>query len=307
MDSRKSKESRPRAFRLKRAVCGPEVSAGRASGPGAGGLWTLDSESSAILKSRDRICGGRFHACRGGSEKGPPGVTHAAGHPSSKPLSSNPPTPQQNAPDPETKNRNEEPEPRTGTPPTLTPRNPQHSEHERIGKARTGAVYPESALSERTRLLISRLSSPPAGHSNETGAKDNPGGCVLTHLQETQTEQVYLNSLVLLGSRGWFVVPTSARKGLKSVVVKEADRKLERSEPDFGERWGERSRLTIVSEEFRVGSAKSHPERACGAFSRKPRRAKKLATTDKSVQELRRLVIRMRVDAACREGPARGN
>lgn len=85
-----------------------------------------------------------------------------------------------------------------------------------------------------------------------------------------------MNSLVLPGGR-WFVfVPTSARKGLKSVVVKEADRKLERSETGIGERRGERSRLTIVSEEFRVGSAKSRPARCCGAFSSKHGKQKNL-------------------------------
>ena len=64
---RSQKESRPRVFRLKRAVCGPEVSAGRASGPGAGGVLTLSSKDRIERdpEGRDRICGGRFLACRG--------------------------------------------------------------------------------------------------------------------------------------------------------------------------------------------------------------------------------------------------
>ncbi len=102
-------------------------------------------------------------------------------------------------------------------------------------------------------------------------AQDNPGGCVLTHLQERQTEQVYLNSLVL--PSGWWIclVPQAPEKGLKSVIAKvEVEESFETglSESNFGERWGERSRLTIVSEAVVVGSAKSLRGLICGAFSR---------------------------------------
>ena len=78
-------------------------------------------------------------------------------------------------------------------------------------------------------------------------------------------------------------VPTSARKGPEELIAKVEDESIEtgKTESNFGERWGKRSRLTIVSEEFRVGSGKSLLGLFCGAFSRDSGRVKKLLTTDK--------------------------
>ena len=129
--------------------------------------------------------------------------------------------------------------------------------------------------------------------------------------KKRKTEQVYLNSLVL--PRGWrlCLFPRAPEKGLKSVIairsLRKSRSKPKEPESNFGERWGERSRLTIVSEAVRVGSAKSPLLHSCGAFSRFSGEQKNLLTTDKSVQELRRFVIQTGADAGCRAALARGN
>lgn len=125
------KESRPRAFRLERAVCGPEVSAGRSSGPGAGGLLTHMLKAGRVRDpdSRDRKASSNLRqalSCvAAGFLKGPAGNHTRGGPPLLKaPLLSHqtPPTPQlehqQDTPDPRTNDPTKAPHetPNSGTP-----------------------------------------------------------------------------------------------------------------------------------------------------------------------------------------------
>lgn len=158
------KESRPRAFRLERAVCGPEVSAGRSSGPGAGGLLTHMLKAGRVRDpdSRDRKASSNLRqalSCvAAGFLKGPAG-NHTRGGP---PLLKAPLLSHQTPPTPQLEHQQDTPDPRTNDP--TKPPTPEHL-RERIGQTRTGAVFPESVRSERTRPNpIPCLSSPPAGH-----------------------------------------------------------------------------------------------------------------------------------------------
>lgn len=165
-------------------------------------------------------------------------------------------------------------------------------------------------------LACLSLFSPPAGRIATRAvhkiAQDNPGGCVLTHLQVRQTERVYVNavvnSLVLVGGRWIYLFPQAPAKAGR--VDCESRGRVVRNRSKRIQLWGALGRTLQTDNRFGGGSRRFR-KITSGAVLRGVftlcGRVKKLLTTDKSVQELRRLVIRTCADAMYKAAPALGN